>query len=127
LDQIDDAVRNTRVLARHVHAAAVREPGAPPEMAAPVELLAGAVRALGRDLRGAGDGSDTRQLAGQASEAATRLLEGRHDLASSVIVAQVRATAADLLRGAGMDTSTFDRVLGPLPSTGGTHPAEDRA
>ena len=127
LDQIDYAVRNTRVLARQVHAAAVRGPGAPPEMAAPVELLAGAVRALGRELRGAGDGSDTRQLAGQASEAATRLLEDRHDLASSVIVAQVRATAADLLRGSGMDTSTFDRVLGPLPSPGETHPAEDRA
>jgi hypothetical protein len=47
-------------------------------------------------------------------------MEGRQDLASNVIVAQVRATAADLLRGLGMDTSTFDRVLGPRPSPGMT-------
>jgi hypothetical protein len=118
LDQIDYAARNTRVLARHVHAVAVRGPGAPAEMAVAVDLLAQAVRALGRDLRGVGDGSETRELAGQASAAATRLLQGRQDLASTVIVAQVRATAADLLRGSGMDTSTFDEVLGPPPSPG---------
>jgi hypothetical protein len=89
-------------------------------MATAVDLLAAAVRALGRDLHGAGDGSETRELAGQASAAATRLLEGRQDLASNVIVAQVRLIAADLLRGSGMDTSTFHSVLGPLPSSGGT-------
>jgi uncharacterized membrane protein YgaE (UPF0421/DUF939 family) len=126
LDQIDYAARNTRVLARHVHAAAVRGPGAPPEMAEAVELLAAAVRALGRELRGAGDGTDTRRLAGEASAAATRLLEGRQDLASNVIVAQVRAIAVDLLRGSGMETGTFDRVLGSLPSPAGTGQAEDR-
>jgi hypothetical protein len=118
LNQIDYAARNTRVLARHVRGAAVREPGAPPEMATAVDLLAAAVGALGRDLRGAGDGSETRELAGQASAAATRLLEGRQDLASNVIVAQVRLIAADLLRGSGMDTSTFHSVLGPLPRQG---------
>lgn len=120
LDQIDYAARNTRVLARHVRGATIREPGAPPEMATPVELLVAAVRALGRDLRGDGDGSETRELAGQASAAATRLLAGRQDLASNVIVAQVRVIAADLLRGSGMDTGTFHSVLGPLPQPGGT-------
>jgi hypothetical protein len=57
-------------------------------MATAVDLLAAAVRALGRDLHGAGDGSETRELAGQASAAATRLLQGRRDLASNIIVAQ---------------------------------------
>jgi hypothetical protein len=99
-----------------VRGATVRDPGAPPETA--VDLLAAAVRALGRDLRGAGDGSETRELAGQASAAATRLLEGRRDLTSNIIVAQVRVIAADLLRGSGIDTSTFHSVLGLLPRQG---------
>jgi uncharacterized membrane protein YccC len=51
LDQIDYAARNTRVLARQVYAAAVRGPRAPAGMATAVDLLAAAVRALGRELR----------------------------------------------------------------------------
>ena len=105
LTQIDYAVRNTRVLARHVHRATIRRPPPPAELADSADLLAHAVRALGRDLRAAGDGAETRRLADQASTAATQVLESRRDLASNVIVAQLRATAADILRGSSADTS----------------------
>jgi hypothetical protein len=116
LTQIDYAVRNTRVLARHVHRATIRRPPPPAELADSADLLAQAVRALGRALRAAGDGAETRRLADQASTAATQVLESRRDLASNVIVAQLRATAADIRRGSGAETSRSHRVPGAPPT-----------
>jgi uncharacterized membrane protein YgaE (UPF0421/DUF939 family) len=115
VEQVDHAIRNTRVLARATETAAVRGVRGEPELVDAVHQLATAVRALGEHLRD-GD-SDARALARQAALGATAVLDHRQDLAANVIVGQVRATAADLLRGSGLDTQEMRTALGPYPGS----------
>ncbi len=118
-EQVDYAVRNTRVLARQARSAASRGVPADPDLVRAVRLLAEAVRALGRDLRDPEAETGVRRLAREAAAEATAVLDRRQDLSSNVIVAQVRATAADLLRGSGMDTQELRVALGPYPGAQG--------
>jgi uncharacterized membrane protein YgaE (UPF0421/DUF939 family) len=113
--QVDYAGRNTRVLARAAETAAVRRVPADADLCASVRLLAQAVRALGEDLRNPEQESEARTLARRAAHDATAVLDRRSDLSANVIVSQVRSTAADILRGTGMDTSEMRVALGPYP------------
>lgn len=117
-EQVDYAVRNTRVLARAAETAVVRDVPADPELCHAVRLLASAVRALGEDLREPNENSESRRLAREAALEATAVLDRRSDLSANVIVGQVRATAADLLRSSGMDTLEMRVALGPYPGGG---------
>lgn len=101
--QVDHAVRNTRVLARAAIAAARRGPS-DPALAESVATLAAAVRGLASELSDPRAETDARNLARDAAELATGVLERDRDLRTSMIVGQVRATATDLLRGTGLDT-----------------------
>jgi hypothetical protein len=115
--QVDLAVRNTRVLARAA-LNAVRS-GVPvgDELPRTVQLLADAVRALGSELADPPAGeTESRRLAHEAAQRATAVLEHRQDLAANVIVAQVRATATDLLRGSGLESEVARDLLGPWPA-----------
>ncbi len=105
-DQLDLAVRNTRVLARAV-VTMVREQGdAPGELAEAILELALAVEALAAYLeRPDLPLNDARQFALGAAGEATSVLEERNDLQTSVLVGQIRSTAVDLLQAAGMDSS----------------------
>jgi uncharacterized membrane protein YgaE (UPF0421/DUF939 family) len=104
-DQLDLAVRNTRVLARAV-VTMVREKGAAPgqlpeailELALAVEALAGYLEQRDHPL-------DARHFALGAAGEATSVLERNSDLETSVLVGQIRSTAIDLLQAAGMDSS----------------------
>ena len=116
VQQVDDAIRNTRVLAR----ARRRRPSAAcpatPELSR--RCAAGrAVRALGDHLREPEADSGARELARQAAVDATAVLDRRQDLSANVIVGQVRATAGDLLRGTGLDTTEMRVALGPYPGS----------
>jgi len=122
-EQVDYAVRNVRVLARAAETAAARGIPSDPELCDAVRLLGQAVRALGQDLREPSEDSESRRLAREAATEATAVLDHRSDLASNVIVGQVRSTAADLLRSSGMDTREMRVALGPYP--GGEHPPRD--
>jgi uncharacterized membrane protein YgaE (UPF0421/DUF939 family) len=122
LEQVDYAIRNTRVLARGAETAAVRGVPAEPELVEAVRLLGRAVRALGDDLREPSEDSEARRLAREAAAEATAVLDRRSDLAANLIVAQVRSTAADILRSSGMDTQEMRVALGPYP---GPEPARD--
>jgi uncharacterized membrane protein YgaE (UPF0421/DUF939 family) len=115
VQQVDYAIRNTRVLARATETAAVRGVPGEPELVDAVRRLAQAVRALGDHLSDPQADSDARRLARQAALAATAVLDRRSDLAANVIVGQVRATAGDLLRGSGLDTQEMRVALGPYP------------
>jgi cell division septum initiation protein DivIVA len=125
LGELDHAVRNTRVLARRA-VAALRRAGAPPppEIATAVSLLADAVEELVRHLDDPEAETSSRRLALEAARRATAVLEQRHDLQTTALVAQVRSTAIDLLRGSGLSedeaTAALDRALGqagqPAPS-----------
>jgi uncharacterized membrane protein YgaE (UPF0421/DUF939 family) len=100
--QMDYAVRNTRVLIRRALAAIRRGRPAPPELAEAVELLAEAVRALGNQLSDPGGEAVTRGLALEAAVKATSVLDTDPGLSMNVIIGQVRSTAIDLLRGSGL-------------------------
>jgi uncharacterized membrane protein YgaE (UPF0421/DUF939 family) len=96
---IDYAVRNTRVLARHV-ARFLRAGGrAPDELADSISDLTAAVWALAAELdeptRSSGQ---VRANASRAATRATRSFEGERELGLAEIVAQVRSTAIDLIR-----------------------------
>jgi uncharacterized membrane protein YgaE (UPF0421/DUF939 family) len=103
VQQLDYAVRNTRVLVRRVLNAIRRGGAAAPELADAVELLGRAVRELGSQLEDPDREVATRTLALEAAVKATAVAAAGADLSVMVIVGQVRSTAVDLLRGSGMD------------------------
>jgi uncharacterized membrane protein YgaE (UPF0421/DUF939 family) len=110
--QLDLAARNTRVLARAA-AGYVRDGARAPEaVVIAVRELAEAVRELAGQLEDPERASAARETAWRAARRATALLEGRHaDLATNMLVGQVRATAVDLMRGAGMDPGAAERAV----------------
>jgi len=111
-DQLDLAVRNTRVLARAA-VTLVRERGAAPgELAEAILGLALAVEALAGYLeRPEHRLDDARHFALGAAGEATSVLRRSNDLETSVLVGQIRATAVDLLRASGMDYSESRQAL----------------
>jgi uncharacterized membrane protein YgaE (UPF0421/DUF939 family) len=110
--QLDLAVHNTRVLAR----AAVRYvrdgTRAPEAVVIAVRELSEAVRELAGQLEQPERASAARETAWRAARHATALLEVQHaDLATSMLVGQIRATAVDLMRGAGMEPTAAERAV----------------
>jgi Fusaric acid resistance protein-like len=111
-DQLDLAVRDTRVLARAA-VTMVRERGATPGqlpeailgLALAVEALAGYLERPDHPL------DDARYFALGAAGEATSVLERNNDLETSALVAQIRSTAIDLLQAAGMDSSEALQAL----------------
>ncbi len=101
--QVDLALRNSRVLARAAIGAARRAQPADPVLVEAIRKLAAAVRQLAADLARPQEVGDARRLAVEAAAEATQVLERHHDLPTSMLVGQVRATATDLLRGSGLD------------------------
>jgi uncharacterized membrane protein YgaE (UPF0421/DUF939 family) len=105
-DQLDLAVRDTRVLARAA-VTLVREKGVAPGplaeailgLALAVEALAGYLEQSDRSI------DDTRSFALGAAGEATSVLRSSNDLETSALVSQVRSTTIDLLQVAGMDSS----------------------
>jgi uncharacterized membrane protein YgaE (UPF0421/DUF939 family) len=97
--QVDLAVRNTRVLARHALRAVRTGTPIPAEAPFAVTELAQAVWALAGAYEDAERAWDARDLASRAAARATRLADGA-DLALAEIVAQVRSTAVDVMRAA---------------------------
>jgi uncharacterized membrane protein YgaE (UPF0421/DUF939 family) len=100
--QIDLAVRNVRVLARGARRAIDLDENVPPEVADSLRELAAAVRGLGEALDDPDRAEAVREPALRAAGQATMVLEQTANLSVSVIVGQIRSTAVDLLRGAGM-------------------------
>jgi uncharacterized membrane protein YgaE (UPF0421/DUF939 family) len=98
---MDFAVRNTRVLARHVVRYLRTGRDAPPELAAAMHELSVAVWALAADLDDpARDGRQVRLHASRAAARAVESFESDRDLGLAEIAAQVRSTAIDLVRAA---------------------------
>jgi hypothetical protein len=114
---MDYAVRNTRVLARRAVSATRRSGAAAPPLVEAVSLLADAVDALVRELGDEPRGdARSRALALRAAQLATAVLADDRGLQTSALVAQVRSTAVDLLRGSGMSEDeavvALERALG---------------
>jgi len=111
-DQLDLAVRNTRVLARAAVTLVHERGAAPGELAEAILGLALAVEALAGYLeRPDHPLDDARHFALGAAGEATSVLRSINDLQTSVLVGQIRATAVDLLRASGMDYSESRQAL----------------
>jgi uncharacterized membrane protein YgaE (UPF0421/DUF939 family) len=104
--QVDYAIRNARVLVRAVVAMLRTRVAVAPELGGALSTLAASVDALAAQLVGSGDAEQTRRRAIEASEQATALLASHHDLRTTMIIGQIRATAVDLLRASGLDADT---------------------
>ena len=100
--RVDLAVRNVRVLARGIIRAIHLEENVPPDIADALRDLAAAVRALEDVLDDPDQADKVREPALRAATTATDVLERTGNLSVSVIVGQVRSTAADLLAGTGL-------------------------
>jgi uncharacterized membrane protein YgaE (UPF0421/DUF939 family) len=100
--QLDLAVRNTRVLARRAVSAIRRHGPAPPALADAVDRLADSLVELVRHLDDPEAETESRRVALDAARRATAVLDEDHSLSTSALVAQVRSTAVDLLRGSGL-------------------------
>jgi hypothetical protein len=110
-DQLDLAVRNTRVLARDA-VTLVRDKGAAPGGLVEAILgLALAVEALAGYLEQSDHPLDVRVFALEAAREATAVLETSNDLETSALVAQIRSTATDLLQAAGMGSDEALKAL----------------
>ncbi|MGH3144198.1 MAG: FUSC family protein, partial [Rubrobacter sp.] len=96
--RIELAVINTRVLARGVYNALLRGDTIPPQLPEAVLDLSRSVQALAAFLEESGGPQEARQYALEAARGATESLKERHELATSVLVGQVRSAAVDLLR-----------------------------
>jgi uncharacterized membrane protein YgaE (UPF0421/DUF939 family) len=109
--QMDYAVRNTRVLVRRAVNAIRRGGAAPPELADAVALLGDAVLELASELEDPRREASTRRLALEAATTATEVLEQGAGLSVDVIIGQVRSTAIDLLRGSGLSAEEAHAAL----------------
>jgi uncharacterized membrane protein YgaE (UPF0421/DUF939 family) len=120
VDQLDLAVRNTRVLARAT-IAAMRHPapgGAPPQLADAVLDLADAVRSLADQLTDDGPSDPIRTHAGAAAARTRVLYADSYALAISRVVGQIRSTGIDLLRASGLELDDAQRALYEAPDPG---------
>jgi uncharacterized membrane protein YgaE (UPF0421/DUF939 family) len=109
-DQLDFAVRNTRVLARAAVNMLQDGKHAPEQLPEALLDLARAVETLGAYLE-TSDYLDTRHFALKATESATAALKERNDLETSVLIGQIQSTAMDLLRASGMEHSESREAL----------------
>jgi uncharacterized membrane protein YgaE (UPF0421/DUF939 family) len=107
--QIDFAVRNTRVLARHA-ARYVRAGGsAPAALPEAIHELGLAVWALAAELDHPTGSAEVRTLASRAASRATEVFDESRELGLGEIVAQVRSTAIDLVRAAEATATTGEQ------------------
>jgi len=109
--RIELTVINTRVLARGAVNAIIRGDAIPPVLPEAVLDLSRSVSALAAFLEHPGPPDEARRCALEAARRATEILEERHDLATSVLVGQIRAAAVDLLRSTGMDQASALHAL----------------
>lgn len=110
-DQMDLAVRNTRVLAGAALNAVRNGKPAPGPLSEAVRGLARAVEALAVQLEEPGRQTGVGEFAREAAEGTTAALKERNDLPTSVVVEQVRSTSVDLMRASGMDGDTARGAL----------------
>jgi uncharacterized membrane protein YgaE (UPF0421/DUF939 family) len=107
---IDRAVGNVQVLARRSLAALATDEPIPDLLIAAIRDLASAVRGVGEELE-RGESVAAAFEAAQSAAARATLVLDETALSGSTIVAQVRSTAVDLLRGLGFGRAKAQRAV----------------
>ncbi len=116
---LDRAMRNTRVLARRAVTLIRDEEQVPDALAAALRTLAEAVRALRDELAGGGEPTRARAACVSAVAQAADAYRDGLGFSGTVLVAQIRSIALDLLRASGVEHRTAERAVrraaGKLP------------
>lgn len=108
---LDNAIRDARVLARRIAAMLRHGESAPKDMDLAVDSLARAVRIFADDLSERDDFDEARQALIDAARIAVTALPGAMTLNTAAIAAQVRSLAADLLYASGATRDEIDESL----------------
>ncbi|HSK55204.1 MAG TPA: FUSC family protein [Jiangellales bacterium] len=114
-EPIDFAVRDLRVLTRHVVALLRRKEPVPRLLPPALHQLAGAAMLLRADLARGDEPVAARRAALLAARQSTEALDETGGFAGQVVVAQTRSLAVDLLRATGVDRDEAVRLLPGLP------------
>jgi uncharacterized membrane protein YgaE (UPF0421/DUF939 family) len=104
------AVGNVQVLARRAIAVLATDEPVPPLLIEAIRDLAATVRGVGRELA-SGERVDAVRESAQRAAAHASVVLGDTDLSGGTIVAQVRSTAVDLLRGLGTGRGEAQRAI----------------
>lgn len=108
---LDNAVRDARVLARKTSTLLRRGEAVPPDMDRAVDALAHAIGIFADDLSGHEDFDRAREELIQAARMASAALPDAMTMNSASIAAQVRSLAADLLYASGYTRDEIDERL----------------
>lgn len=108
---IDNAVRDARVLARRVHTMLRQQEEPPAGMDLAVRTLASAIRVFSDDLAEQDQFDEAQGKMIEAARTATHALPAAATLNSSATVAQVRSLAADMLYATGSTAPEVDEWL----------------
>lgn len=108
---IEHAAGNSGALIRRAVTALEDEESIPSVLATAVKLLAESVRVLHRELAASREAQEARQKAVEAVAAAGRAYEKGVGFSGSVVVAQVRTTASDLIRATGIERSEANKLV----------------
>jgi len=111
IHDLDNAVRDTRVLARRVGSMLRHAETGAPDMHLAIDALAEAVRIFADDLSERDDFDRARQQLVEAARIAVTALPGAMTMNSAAIAAQVRSLAADLLFASGARRDEIDERL----------------
>jgi len=112
LRHVDHAVRDARVLARRVHTMLRRGDRTGVVLAPVLEQLATAVRLFADDLAARDRFDEVRGALLEVATSATTALESAQSLGATVVVAQTRSLAADLMYATGVSAVELDEMLG---------------
>ncbi len=110
-DHLVPSIRNARVLARRTKSMILDEEDAPESLIAAVRSLADATGWLPREYADEQDPEATRAAAVRAVSSASEAYRTGLGFSGSVVVAQVRSMATDLLRAAGVDQRDAERLV----------------
>ena len=131
LKHVDLAIRDARVLTRRVHTMLRRGDRSGLVLAPVLESLAAAVRVFADDLSEQDRFDEVRQALLDTAREATGILGTTRSLGVTVVVAQIRSLAADLLYATGVTAQELDELLGlgadRAPTTIPTTATEARA
>jgi hypothetical protein len=108
---LDNAVRDARVLARKTSALLRHHEEVPTDMALAIDALAGAIGIFADDLSERDDFDEARGELVQAARMASLALPDAVTMNSASIAAQVRSLAADLLYASGYTREEIDERL----------------
>ncbi len=115
LNHVDHAIRDARVLARRVHTMLRRGDRSGQVLVPVLESLAAAVRVFADDLAEEDRFDEVRQALLDTAREATAVLDTNQTLGVTVVVAQVRSLAADLMYATGLTALELDEMLGLGP------------